>query len=253
MRNPCPYCNSSSGYKEFDTTTYCFKCHIWTPKSISGLYSYPKDDYRSIKPEYKVEYSLSKFHPEALEWLYKYYIFDSDIKKYKIGYIPNLHRLFFSFFNKGYLEYYITRALLVDDIKYNTPKGIKPPLWYIQQNGNTIVIVEDYISTIRVGKQYSCLWCQGTYMNKTMIEYVTSKYRNIILWFDGDDAGISANKRSIIDIRSFENNTLKNRMYTRPNEENKVKILSIFTKNDPKCYTDSEISVIINNNSKDKA
>jgi len=186
-------------------------------------------------------------HPEALEWLFKYFIFEDTIRKYKIGYIPAKHRIILPLFDRdGNLCYYVTRALIPGDVKYLTPPNAKKPLYTIENSRNqALVLVEDFISTIRIGKNYNVAFLQGTSLSRELLKHIADKYTHVVTWLDSDAAGQGAARKIEKQIRAYEDSILETRIYTRPEALEPIKITNVCTEKDPKCHTDCEISEIL--------
>ena len=249
MRTPCPNCNSGSGFVEYETTSWCFKCKKWTPKGYSGIYKPEGPVYANdtLRINFKIVYNPLDMHPEALQWLFKYYVFENLIKKYKIGYIPESHRVFLPLLDsKGNICYYRNRALIPGDVKYNTPTGIKAPQYCIENSTNqAIVLVEDFISAIRIGQYYNVAFLQGTSLSRELLKHVVDNYTHVVTWLDSDAPGQGAARKIEKQIRQYECQILESRIYTRPERLEPTIIKNVCTDKDPKCHTDSEIKAIL--------
>ena len=250
---PCPYCcggNNTPCFATFDDGYKCYTCsrsksqgadyNAWIPRSTKKAEFYI--------PEHTND--PGQFSPEALEWLYKYFIFSDTIKQYRIGYIQDTNSLLMPVFDgAGKLVFAQIRKL---SSKEFLTKGSKESL-FICTPGNSpdkwpdksLVIVEDYISAIRVGKHRDCLCLFGTTLNKSSMTRLINQYTNFIVWLDGDIPGQTA-AQSITDALSaalekhaqaqafsiIEPRTIDTRRTTK----------------DPKCYTDNKIKLIVENN-----
>lgn len=248
MRHPCPDCKSSSGFVEYETTSYCFKCKKWTPKGYSGIYkSEGKVVLEGLRLPSKVVYNPQDMHPEALEWLFKYYVFEDMIKKYKIGYIPESHRVFLPLLDKDKkILYYINRALIPGDVKYLNSTGVKAPMYCIEgSKSEAIVLVEDFISTIRIGQHYNVAFLQGTSLSRELLKHIVENYKHVVTWLDSDAPGQGAARKIAKQIRDYEDSILETRIYTRPDRLEPTIIKNVCTEKDPKCHTDSEIKEIL--------
>lgn len=192
-------------------------------------------------------YNPMDFHPEALEWLFKHFVFEDLIKKYKIAYMPDRHRVFMPLFDKdGKICYYITRGLIPGDKKYLTSTGMKPPLVTIENSSNqALVLVEDYISTIRLGQHYNVAFLQGTGLSRELLNYILENYTHVVTWLDSDMPGQAGARKIEQAIRAHELRMLETRIYARPDLQSPVKINNVCTELDPKCLTDEEISKIL--------
>lgn len=249
MRNPCPDCGSRTGYREFDSSTYCHKCHKWTSKGVTGLYKKSDQVIASLVIKDKVVYNVDAFSTDALKWLYQYFVFDEMIRKYKIGYIPATHRLYFPLYNeKDHLVYYITRALIPGDKKYICCSGITSPIYTINNfpDDSDIILVEDFISAIRVAQFMNVLFVQGTGITKDVIKHVYKNYNRAYTWFDYDLAGKTAVKDFETKMRKYEEDSLESRLYMQKDPLRLIKIRNVETEKDPKCYTNEEIKEILN-------
>lgn len=61
--------------------------------------------------------------------------------------------------------------------------------WYID---NSVVLVEDVVSAIRVSKHMNCICLGGTNLTPLIKKYIVKNYENVILFLDGDSAGRNA-------------------------------------------------------------
>ena len=132
----------------------------------------------------------------GLGWLYKYYITDEEIKKYNICYSESYKRLILPVYNETGLIYWQGRSLKPPYTKEN-PKYLN-----IRQSGaknvffkiknihyttptNKLVIVEDILSAIRVGRVCNSLALLGSYFPTSVIEEF-KPYEKIIIYLDYD-------------------------------------------------------------------
>ena len=192
---PCSECSSSDAMVEYDTHFWCFSCQAYISKSGA-------DRRRAVAPkEDRIEYPEDlirdprQFHVAALKWLYKYKIFDDQIKLYGISYLPEVHRVFIPTKDeKGNLLSYQTRSLSYFDTPKYLGKGSKSLFHSKQAKTTIIVLVEDALSCIRVGEYLSCVSLQGTSLRTEDIPAIL-KYNEILLWLDGDKAGKTASRK----------------------------------------------------------
>ncbi len=195
----------------------------------------------------KVIYNTEAFHIDALKWLYQYFVMDDTIRKYKIGYIPATHRLYFPLHDEsGHLIYYITRALISGDKKYICCSGITAPLYILNPTADDeIVLVEDFISAIRIAQFKPVLFVQGTGITNDIIKHTKKNYASVVTWFDNDAAGMGAASSFENKMRKYENDSLESRLYMKKDPLKLLKIRNITTEKDPKCYTNEEIKEIL--------
>ena len=249
-RDVCPKCGSRSGYAQYSNGLYCHKCHSGNSTSYSGIY------IKNLIPpsliiEDRILFSIEEFPVTALQWLYKYYVFDSTIKKYRIGYIPEQNRLYIpQYSTDGRIVYYSNRSMDVNTkCKYKTPKGIRQPLNILKGgDSNTLVIVEDMVSAMRIAETgYDVLSLQGTNLPRDYIEILHKHYYNYVLWLDGDEPGRRAELTIKKNLIITQDNNIRRNKWLVHIDIPEIIIMSICTEGDPKSYTNGEIKKRIEN------
>lgn len=96
----------------------------------------------------------------------------------------------------------------------------------------SLIIVEDIISCIRVNEFQDCIALCGTSLSEKKKEELLkiikkTKYQNVILWLDGDQAGRKGAEKLRKELKSY------------------IDIRIIRTKKDPKCFSSKEIKEIL--------
>jgi 5S rRNA maturation endonuclease (ribonuclease M5) len=196
----------------------------------------------TVKPGLTIPKSslkVSEWPVSVLKWLYSYYVFDDVIKKHRISYIEESNSILYYVMEDNEVVFAQTRGF---PNKYIRGIGAKQ-LYKVDNNHNTVVIVEDYVSAMRLAENNVdsiCLF--GTSMKDEDIKPILSRWDNIIMWLDGDEAGIKGRK------------TIEKKL-KRQIKELKVKyplrypqnwsILSVSSEKDPKCYSDIEIKEML--------
>ena len=109
---------------------------------------------------------------------------------------------------------------------------------------NTVVLVEDYLSAIRVGQHYDtyCLW--GTKCSYEFLKELFDSYETVLVWLDNDETKeINSGQEASKKICKMVNSILsyKNRKRLVPLWQ----VVNVVTDMDPKCYSDSEIKNIL--------
>ena len=181
-------------------------------------------------------HGMTKHIPAVgLAWLYKYGIEDADIDYYGIGYSTTLNRVVLPVYGEdGTLLYYQARnlgAITERSPKYMNVKArgrqdiyfkVTPP----ERKTDKVVIVEDILSGIRVGKIKDSYGLLNAYIPDDLIFLLAKVYPLIVLWLDPDkwDRMLKRTKR----FRSLGLN---------------VKMVRV--NQDPKFYTDDEIGQTI--------
>jgi hypothetical protein len=175
--------------------------------------------------------------PKALAYCYIRGLTDSDLKKYKVGFSPFYNRLILPVYKDRELVFWEGRAL--GEVTRKNPKYIKRIgrdwqgcLFDVKAKSNNfldyLVLTEDMISTIRVGKVVDSMAMVSTHIRDKLIFdiFLESKYKVVIIWLDPDK-----NAKSV--SLSF-----KYRQFGLP-------VISLSTKLDPKWYDEKEIRSII--------
>ena len=181
-------------------------------------------------------HGMTKHIPAVgLGWLYKYGITDEDIETFGIGYSNTLNRVVLPVYDgNAELVYYQARNL--GEVTEKSPKymnvkarGRKDIYFEICDpcfDGETVVVVEDILSGIRVGKQNDVVALLNAYIPDDLIFRLAKVYPETILWLDPDKWD-----RMLKRTRRFRSLGLNVKM-VRVNE-------------DPKYYTDGEIGEIL--------
>ncbi|CAB4240965.1 Archaeal primase DnaG/twinkle, TOPRIM domain [uncultured Caudovirales phage] len=220
---PCSKCGSSDANAEYQDSFYCYSCGKFTSKGFS------LSRFKTLN-EVKVCNGITlqkEVPPAALKWLLGYGLTMEEIAQFS-----------YSTERVGkYGKMVCNILILYSDINYwcgrNFGKGtkyitsgVKPVIKY-GTNPDTIVLVEDIISAIKVGRQFSAIPMLGSMPPGAVLSYLKG-YKNVFVWNDLDKA-----KESLKTARN-----LSERLGTR------VKV--IIKPLDPKEYSDLDIYNIIN-------
>lgn len=229
----CPFCDSghtSPCFARYTDGYKCFTCGAWKQADRSFIEA-PVIKNTINMPEH--EHNPKRFRVDSLKWLYQYYLTDEVIRKRWILEAKD-GSLMFPAIIDGEIDFYVRRWL---DTKRIRNVGNKPR--YIMGEGKTIVIVEDFISAIRVAEHTSTLCLFGTKCNKDTINHILTNYDRIVLWLDGDKAGQDASYVLQSYIRKAHYWLKKKRTF----EDFKLSMCNIKSELDPKCYSDSVINL----------
>lgn len=241
----CPFCgngNNTPCFALYDNGYYCFSCGI---KKSCAKENYAFRENIIQKVALKIPNVTCDFSPTVLQWLYKYYVFENLIKKYKIYYVPgdelSNESLLLGVYDKNELVFWQRRFF---PTKKFTTGGDKNTLFTINNTARkTIVLVEDYISAIRVGEHANvlCLW--GIHVNYVMSKYLQKIDMNILIWLDPDEAGRAASKELLNRLsKNAQNGSIYRAFAIR--EQRTVSILE--TEKQPKDYSDQQLKEILN-------
>lgn len=247
---PCPNCGSKDNVGVYSNGKWCFGCGYYIPgykswsledlrKQLDYMENKKKNAPIRLPADYRTDLSLP-----ALEWLRKYQITDEEISKFQIGWSDGYERkdgtiaiwpsiILPAFDVWGNLLVYQRRTCGVQGFpKYHTSGAPEAVLWTVSPRDNpyaTLIFVEDYISCLRVGRQFesSPLW--GSSLSLGQITRVSDRYGELVLWLDRDKVAHAMKLR------------VKALPYFR-------QVVVIATEEDPKAYSDEQIRNILNEN-----
>lgn len=222
---PCEKCGSSDANAEYDDSYYCFSCNRYTPKLSLKR-------FKAIK-EVKVCNGISlekQLAGGALKWLLGYGLTSNEIAQFtyarervgKYGLMPcDLLVLYSS------KDYWCARNF-GKGAKYLT-SGTKPFLKY-GNNNDTLVFVEDIVSAVKVGRQFTAVPMLGSMPSQDAASHL-EEYKNVFVWNDFDKA-----KDAVKTARNLSERLNK-------------RVRCVISQKDPKEYSDSEISnyILLNN------
>ena len=218
---PCPHCGSKDNRAEYENGYWCFGCSKYETK----------DDTQSLRDRIKRKESnemkitngiletVKDIPQKGMQWLLKYNISQEEIRKYGISWEP-ARRLLVLINKKNYWQ---ARNFGFGNYKYKS-NGIKPLQVYGE--GDTIVLVEDVLSAIKIARcRYENICATpllGTSLPKQTMSHLIKKYDKIYVWLDRDKAKDSVQ--------------MKNKLRAAG-----VTSKAIITPKDPKEYTKTEI------------
>ncbi len=244
----CPFCGSgtrTSCFATYDDGYCCFTCgkkkiekngYAWKP------FSHIKASEGLVLPVYTQKIAL--FSLPVLQWLYKYYIFDDVIKKYNISYVPPIGKcsesLLLPVFIDGKLISYQQRFF---PKKSFITKGDKTQPYMIKcGQQNEVVLVEDFISAIRLGEHMNTICLFGVHVSVVMSKFIENLNMNVKIWLDPDAPGQEASKVMLDKLTKSMIYCAKYRAFAI-REPRSVEIIN--TKLQPKEYSDGELQKIL--------
>lgn len=197
--------------------------------------------------------NVSGFSPKVLEWLYSYYVYDELISNFQIAYCPPVRWfdesiiLPIAFDDDGNVLEYQRRFF---PKAFFSTSGVKDCV-FIAGEGEKLIIVEDYISAIRVGEHTSCLCLFGTNLLPNVLRYIVSNFTNASVWLDNDINPDGKNPGRVASQKIYQQlkkeytiqAKLKPMLY-----QNDINISQIKTNLSAKEYSPNEIKNIISDN-----
>lgn len=224
---------------------YCHHC------GLSGIHKERVANIHRVKRQPVVEGKLAKdlrlpkdvlkdetrWPREAIGWLLKYGITDTEIRKYGIVYSPSLDRLLLPLYMDGNYIGWQGRSFAKDgdSPKYITTVDSNNP------NGNcgvyacniprhTAVLVEDVLSAIRVSRRVDAIALIGSHPTSEVVNWIVNRgYKKLVIWLDND-------KQVVKDTQSDLQNLL-----TLMGCEVEL----VLTSKDPKDHSDNEIKELL--------
>lgn len=162
---------------------------------------------------------------EPLAWLRKYNITDADIHQHHIGWSDNESSLIYAIYDDGGHLSMVQSRLFEKGVKSRFyTKGRPEAVFYFAGNRHSLymVVVEDYISAIRVGGMP--LW--GSNISIDRIRVLGDRFKKLVIWLDKDKAGYAL--RAKIRAEPFFD-----------------EVKCVITERDPKDYSDAEIRTFV--------
>jgi hypothetical protein len=215
--HPCPNCGSRDNYAEYTDNFYCFGCGKYESKrnlaNRNLTLSKPLFNgvlYDGINLE-------NKLPGEAKKWLYGASITLKEMEMFRYCYKKQW------LFLISTDNYYVARNFSGYGAKYLS-KGIKPFLTY--GDGDVLVLVEDVLSAIVVGRVYCASPMLGAIPLKETQSHL-KRFKRVILWGDYDKAA-----ENVVNARKLS-------------ERWGFNIEVVITKQDPKYYSSKEIMEIV--------
>jgi len=214
----------------------CHRCGIKGMKRLKGLS--PSDTVRFITSQKALprvvddevvllpdDYTTS-IPDNGLVYLYNY-LTDKEIEYYRVVYSNSLNRVIFPVYDGNSLVTWQGRYLGEPDPKIpkwfnQRTKSKKHNYFKVKRGSNTLVIVEDILSAIRVGRVVDCYAVLGSYIPDELIKEISRVYSEFRIWLDYDKL-----KASLRYQKKFQMLGLK------------CKVISTLL--DPKCYGTKEI------------
>lgn len=233
---PCAACGSKDNVGVWkDGHKYCFGCG-WKSggSNIKSLrYRLTVEEQHHTNEEIDISGYTSILPKEATDWLAKYRISPQLARQWGMMWNPKTTSLAFvtrngegqavlsneRYFGKGTMPKYLTYGEKTKYMSTVAPtKNSYPGL---------IVLVEDYISALRVGAYFYAAPLYGSTIPINMAASLGHKYKHIRVWLDRDKASEAVLEAS------------------RASQFVKGSCRSIITDEDPKAHSDDEITEIV--------
>lgn len=182
---------------------YCHRCKDKGFYSLKNSHVY-KDIHQHVTNNttgFPTDFTLD-IPIQYKTWFYQYGLTDADLREQRFGFSPSLGRVVMPVYDPitGDPVFYQARDTYTNrSPKYLSQKGaIKRPLiinnWKHADYRRPIVLVEDRISAIKVGKETHACCLFGTAANRIFLSRLAESYHTAVVWFDNDTAGIKSGR-----------------------------------------------------------
>jgi hypothetical protein len=229
---PCPRCGSRDNLGRWeDGHAWCFGCRYSEP---------PRRSLSNVRPtEANNNYNDPLFHddppsfhlpPHAVAWLKKYGITDKEIEQRRIKKKQKKPRLVLPFVEGGEVVFFQGRYFGSNpkEPRFRT-FGRRKQFHVFDDHGDsaTLVLVEDYISAIKVGRVAAAYPILGAHVPEDVLDRCRKRFERFGIWLDAD----KTKEASKAVLRGLARG---------------LDIFRITTPKDPKEYNEKEIYSFIN-------
>lgn len=158
----------------------------------------------------------------ARVWLYKAGIGNEAIQRLGFYWHERMKRVVMPVFEAGKLVYWQARGFDRDMPKYINPPIDKPV--FKRGSGPVIVLLEDMLSTVRVGEVTEARCAMGTSLTDAAIADILATGLPVKVWLDPDAAGVKGRRKYVPKLRAYG-----------------IDAMAIRSDKDPKYYSKEEI------------
>ena len=220
----CPKCGSRDNLGEYEDHFWCFGCKYHMRKTDTASLRLRLNRHNTEEQSVMKLSNIKELPRKAMEWLLSYGISQEEIDKYGIEW--NVKEEMLVLLQTA--KYWQARTFNSRRPKYLS-EGNKPLTIYGQ--GDTIVIVEDIISAMKIARlhgDYCACPVLGSSLSYDMENQIVEQYKKSAVWLDRDKA-----KNALLISRKLKQRGL----------ESKV----IVTDDDPKEHSKEEIREYLGN------
>lgn len=161
----------------------------------------------------------------ALTWLQRYGILDVEADFWNFGYSDSLNRLVMPIFDGNRLVAWIARSLYPpsDSIpKYITRGKVSEHSFRVNTYMDKIVIVEDMLSAIKVGRVAGSIAILGSYIPNKVIDFIKQDEKEVYIWLDMDKVNAALTYTAQFTARGIHTGVVYSRL--DPKEYNELEI-----------------------------
>ncbi len=241
----CPFCNSGNNTPCFATYSDGYKCFSCGKQKNDAKYDFQQAVIIPKNPQLiQLTSNVCEFSNNVLQWLYNYYIFEKEIKAYNIYYTFTKDKTEESlvFYPNVKPDSTFWQQRFFPSKRFLT-FGNKQELQIMPNIGSKlIVLVEDYISAIRVNEYANvlCLW--GVHVTHHMLKVLQNFDMSIAIWLDPDRAGREASRLVLSRLNESMHYCSKYKAFA--NREPRT-VAIVETDEQPKNYSGFQIGKIL--------
>jgi len=197
----CPSCGDAHDnlcFITYEDGYHCYACGLHK----STIYDYkPEQAAKPARPLIIPSYNTN-FSPSVKKWLYSYYLDDTLLRKYNIYYCNGTETqpesILYLFKNtngdiKEYQRRFFPKAFF-------STSGVKQQLIISSADKSTLVLVEDYLSYVRIAEHAPAMCLFGTSLKQEHIATILT-YKNIVVSLDNDQAGLDATSKIMLQLK----------------------------------------------------
>ena len=185
-RERCPACAKVGKDRHGDNlVTYddghskCFSCGFY----ISGGKTFYKPLQSSQEPISHLPSDVTtEIDPRALQWLSRYFVTYNDVVEHRIMWSGYYQRLIFPVGNAWQGRYFGTE----NKPKWYTKGNIHGDYLHVIGEGPEVVLVEDIVSSIRLGACTASLCLFGCELPVNWVHRLVYLHRPLVIWLDRD-------------------------------------------------------------------
>jgi hypothetical protein len=184
-----------------DGHEHCFACNyhkgIPTYERVRQLSYGPPSPVKNVDVtfDFPTDYRTD-FTGPPLNWLKSYCITDDEIRRHRMGWSEEKQMLIFPVMDgDGNLLMWQGRVFdTAKDMKYFTKGPVSDILHLVgvQTDPNfTIILVEDLISAIKVGRTYQCAPLWGSNIPLKLLQRLSGRFNSLGIWLDRDKLDVA--------------------------------------------------------------
>jgi hypothetical protein len=217
----CPRCGSKDNLGVWeDGHKWCFGCKYYEQRELSLHNVHAIPNQNTVNPRNFPEDAEYYIPTEPMKWLLKNGITYSSQKQYGIQWSPKQQLLCWKINDNCWQG----RCFSPEAKTKYISQGKLHEFCHILGNGNNIVVlVEDYISALRVSEHLPCMPLFGCTINLERLQELLGRFNTLIVWLDYDKLNNARSIASNASLIGFKN------------------AWTIYTKEDPKELTFKEI------------